>query len=107
LHFRAREGRSVRLEVAGLPLGALDGSRYDERSVELEPGDVLVFHTDGVTEASRGGEDYGFGRLARQLEANASLDAREIGEHILADVNRFLEGASPADDLTFVVFKVT
>jgi sigma-B regulation protein RsbU (phosphoserine phosphatase) len=106
LHYRKRDGRCVTVDVAGLPLGAFDQAEYDERTLRLESGDLLVFHTDGVTEAFRGGEEYGVSRLVRLVEDKARLPTLEIGEAILADVNRFLGGAPPEDDVTLVVVKV-
>ncbi len=76
LHFRAASGRCAPLEVAGLPLGAFDGSTYEEAAVSLASGDVLVFHTDGLTDARHAGEDYGVARLTRQVEARSRRTRR-------------------------------
>jgi sigma-B regulation protein RsbU (phosphoserine phosphatase) len=106
LHHRAAEGRTVPLEVAGLPLGALDGSTYEEATVSLQPGDVLVFHSDGVTEANRGEAYYGLPRLQEQVARHARKSAAALGEAILDDVNGFLGEAHLVDDLTLVVVKM-
>jgi phosphoserine phosphatase RsbU/P len=106
LHYRAATGRAAQLEVPGVPLGTFDGSVYEEKTLDLSPGDVFVFFTDGVVEASREGEDYGIARLVAQVEAHASLAAGRIGARILADLDRFLGGAAPADDVTCVVVKM-
>ena len=65
-----------------------------------------MFATDGVTEAYNGKEEYGAARLRRLLERQAALDAQRLGEAILADVESFLGGAVPGDDLTLIVVKV-
>ncbi len=106
LHCRAAEGRCEPIELPGVPLGAFDGSTYEEKTLELATGDVLVFYTDGVTEAWNGKEQYGIQRLVRQVQAHASLPASQIGDKILADVSRFEGSDSPADDLTLVVVKL-
>jgi sigma-B regulation protein RsbU (phosphoserine phosphatase) len=106
LYYSALARRAETLEVAGFPLGAFDGSTYEERTLDLASGDVLVLFTDGVVEASRNGEEYGIGRLRGQLEAHASLGAGALGGRILADLDEFLGGLTPADDITFVVVKV-
>ncbi len=106
LHFRAASGLCAPLELGGLPLGAFDGSSYEEAVVSLAPGDVFVFHTDGLTEARHAGEDYGAARLIRQVEAQAALGAPELGEKILEDLEAFLGGDAPADDVTLIVVKV-
>jgi len=54
---------SEAIEVAGLPLGAFAEATYEERTVTLDPGDVLVFHTDGLSEALGSGGEYGIERL--------------------------------------------
>ena len=106
LHYRAATARAGLIELPGLPLGAFDGSTHDEKTLELETGDVLVFYTDGVTEAWDGKEQYGTGRLIRQVETLANLSADRIGEQILADLRRFERRAMPADDVTLVVVKL-
>jgi len=105
-HYRAATSRCEPIELPGVPLGAFDGSTYEEKTLDLEPGDVLVFYSDGVTEAWNGKEQYGGDRVVRQIEANASLPAGKIGEKILSDVGRFEGSGSPADDVTLVVVKL-
>lgn len=106
LHYRAATGRCLSIDLAGLPLGSFDASAYDERTVDLASGDVFVFHTDGVTEAGSGGDDYGVARLKRQVEEHAHRAAPRMGERIMADVDLFLGGAMRADDVTLVVVKI-
>jgi sigma-B regulation protein RsbU (phosphoserine phosphatase) len=106
LLFRAKSGRSSPIEVGGLPLGCFDSVAYDEKALELSAGDVFVFHTDGLTEARRGGEEYGVARLGRQIEEHARLSAPRLGERILEDVDRFMGDALPTDDVTLIVVKV-
>jgi sigma-B regulation protein RsbU (phosphoserine phosphatase) len=106
LHYRTGRGRCELLAVAGLPLGTFDESSYDELKVSLAPGDVLVFFSDGVTEAWNGTEEYDVARLAREVEKHAGLPAPRIGERVLEDLNRFVGEAPPPDDVTLVVVKV-
>ncbi len=105
-HYRAAEKRASPLDVSGLPLGTFDGVSYDEVSVELAKGDVVVFYTDGLVEARRGREEYGPERLLRGLESHAGLPAPELGERLLRDLEGFLGDESPADDVTLIVVKV-
>ena len=104
-HYRAALGRAVPLDVSGLPLGTFDGVTYDELRAELEPGDAVVFYSDGVIEARSGREEYGPERLARGLEACASASATEIGTRLIADLEQFLGSESPHDDVTLIVVK--
>jgi len=106
LHYRSETGKSAPIELAGVPLGAFDGSTYDELEVDLRPGDVFVFFSDGVVEASREGEEYGAERLAAVLEKNAGGRAPAIAEAVVEDLYRYLGDEEPSDDLTVVVVKV-
>jgi sigma-B regulation protein RsbU (phosphoserine phosphatase) len=106
LHYRAESRQAEPLSVSGLPLGTFDGVTYDEVSVELGPGDGFVFYSDGVTEALRGHEEYGVQRLLKGLERHGALPAKKLGERLMADLERFAEGASLGDDVTLIVVKV-
>ena len=106
LHYVARSGRAEPLCVSGLPLGTFDGVTYDEISAELGAGDVFVFFSDGVTEALRGHEEYGVKRLRKGLERHAALPARQLGERLMADLEGFVQGKPPGDDITLIVVKV-
>jgi sigma-B regulation protein RsbU (phosphoserine phosphatase) len=102
-----KRGRCEKLNLVGLPLGLFDEVSYDEWSTTLDPGDMLVFYSDGVTDAANGqGELYGTQRLADLLAANASLSAGEFADLALADVERFAEGTAAGDDITLVILKV-
>jgi len=72
-----RGGRCEQLNLVGYPLGIFDDVTYEEWSVILDPGNVLVFHSDGLSEApdAQGGRQFGVPRLAALLEANGGLDA--------------------------------
>ncbi len=104
-HYRAATGRCEAIETPGIPLGAFDGSGYEERSVGVEPGDIFVFHTDGVTEAWNGREAYGAERLVAVVESRAS--EQDLGALIMQDHAAFMAGAEPSDDITLVVVRVT
>jgi sigma-B regulation protein RsbU (phosphoserine phosphatase) len=102
-----KRGRCEKLNLVGLPLGMFDEVSYEEWSTTLDPGDMLVFYSDGVTDAANGhGELYGTQRLADLLAANASLSAGEFADLALADVERFAEGTPAGDDITLVILKV-
>jgi sigma-B regulation protein RsbU (phosphoserine phosphatase) len=104
LRYRATTRKCEPIRVAGLPLGAFEDARYDEVKVDLEPGDVFVFHTDGVSEAWNGHEAYGVDRLTRTVEAHAGESG--LGEKIMKDVEGFMGDADPSDDVTLVVVRV-
>lgn len=106
VHYRASDATCAAIELPGLPLGAFDGSTYEERTVVLAQGDVVVLHSDGVSEAYNRREEYGEARLRRMLAETAERSAREIADHIAADLKAF-QGPTPlSDDVTFVVVKI-
>jgi sigma-B regulation protein RsbU (phosphoserine phosphatase) len=106
LHYRAATARCEPIVLPGLPLGAFEAATYDERVVALEPGDIIVFHTDGVSEARAHSEDYGLARIRRNVEEHAGGPAAVLGEAILADVRAFMGDTARGDDLTLLVVKV-
>lgn len=85
-------------------LGILAMAKYEEQRAKLEPGDVLVMFSDGVTEAPNpNDEEYGEDRLANLVAELSSRPAPEIVDAIHRSVAEFTEGAPPADDITVVV----
>lgn len=94
------------LRVAGLPLGLMEGPAYEEISLTLAPGDLVVFVSDGITEyLNRGGEEYGRARLEAVLRRERARSAEEIVEAIFQDLESFAGGAPATDDRTAVVVK--
>jgi sigma-B regulation protein RsbU (phosphoserine phosphatase) len=102
-----RTGVVERLESTGLILGILAAAPYHQRTCTLEPGDVVVLFSDGVTEAVRPHVDEEFGeeRLAQILADLRHLSAGSIIESINQQVYEFTGGAPPADDITLVIAK--
>jgi phosphoserine phosphatase RsbU/P len=105
--IRCSGGTVKEVELPGVPLGSFPGSSYDEVSFELLPGDVYVFCTDGVFEASdpEGGE-FGAARLADVVGEVHRGSAREIVDAIFAAVQRFRRSQAPNDDMTAVAVKI-
>lgn len=96
--------------VLGLRLpGAADRfeSLLEEHTMPLDPGDVIVFYTDGITEAMNlNGDLFGDESLARVVCSHRTLDAAGIRERVLRDVHAFVGEAEPHDDMTMVIVKV-
>jgi sigma-B regulation protein RsbU (phosphoserine phosphatase) len=102
-----RDGSLKKLEGTGLILGILPIAKYEQQTCLLEPGDVVVLFSDGVTEATRPDVDEEFGedRLAQALAELKDESAQSIIEAINQRVVDFTKGAPPADDITLVVAK--
>ena len=95
------------LTIGGAVVGMLPGMSYEEATIDLCPGDVLLLYTDGVTEAhSPDSEEFGEDRLKALLREVAHLPAENIRERISAELREWIKDAEQYDDLTFVVMKV-
>jgi phosphoserine phosphatase RsbU/P len=95
-----------RLETGGLILGLFPQATYEEETLELEPGDVLVIFSDGVTEAfNTAGEEFGESRLLACLQGNRDRDPAELLRKILSTVQAFAASAAQSDDVTALVLK--
>jgi serine phosphatase RsbU (regulator of sigma subunit) len=102
-----RHNKTVeRLEKGGPMLGALQDAAYDSGSVRLNPGDMLLAYSDGVTEC-RNAEDQEFemGRLSAVANALAGASANQVLFSTLGAVLDFADACSPEDDLTLLVIR--
>ena len=102
-----RNGRCEQLKLVGFPLGIYDDVTYEEWVMNLDPGDILVFHSDGLSEAmDPEGNFFGIARIASLIEQNASLTPDQLADRLLAEVQEFTRGMAITDDRTLVVMKV-
>lgn len=100
-------GRIVRLTKGGLVIGVFPDQKYEQETVELEPGDLLVVYTDGVTEATNPqGDFYGQERIEALCAANATLSETALRDLILEDLARFAADTPQEDDATLIVAQV-
>ena len=92
------------VEVGGLPLGTPLASSYHDVTVPLEPGDTLLFLSDGVVEAhNRAGQLYGFERIEALVAGlPPELAVGALVQQILDAVLAFTDGAEPHDDITII-----
>jgi adenylate cyclase len=94
-------------EGGGPPLCVLDGFEYTAAVHRLRPGDTLCLITDGVTEArNAAGELFGRERLERRLAGlGADASAKTVVASLRGDVEAFVAGSEPADDLAIMVVR--
>ncbi|MGE5567893.1 MAG: PP2C family protein-serine/threonine phosphatase [Rhodospirillales bacterium] len=98
------DGVAARLDVTGTVVGAFSFSEYGESAVRLEPGDLLVCFTDGITEPENEfGEMYGEDRLADLIIKNASRDPGEIVCAIMDSVREWTGSPELQDDMTLLL----
>ena len=102
-----RQGQSITIKAEGFPLGLFPDVTYDEIAVPTEPGDAIVFVSDGILDAENAkGEMYGDERLAGILCASRDMAAQQIADIILDDVTSFQDGHDRFDDETIIVLRV-
>ncbi len=95
------------LEEGGLILGVFKTAKpYDESSVALLPGDVLVMYTDGISEAmNQNNEQFTEERLQEILKESTKLSAREIIQKVQQALESHTHGTPQSDDITMLVLK--
>jgi sigma-B regulation protein RsbU (phosphoserine phosphatase) len=102
-----RSGQFSTVKAEGFPLGMFPNATYEEFSVTTQPGDNLVFVSDGIIDADNAqGEMYGQDRLAALLCAQRDHTAQQIADAIHADVARFQGDHDRFDDETIIVLRV-
>ncbi|HEU5452983.1 MAG TPA: GAF domain-containing protein [Terriglobales bacterium] len=100
-------GKVERIEATGIPLGLLPTTDYDEFSFHPQPGDVFVFFSDGIIDATnRDGELFGRPRVEEVVASVCGGTADDVVTAVFDAVNAFTAGADPFDDQTVVVLKV-
>jgi len=104
---RSGEQSCIELDAEGLILGVKTSVVFEERSFELKTGDVLLFYTDGLTEARNGNAElFGNERVCTLLGELRHLPAREIIDSFYAAVGEFTASETFQDDISLVVLKI-
>ena len=102
----SRTGDIRRLDQGGPIVGLFEMAKFEEETVTLTPGDWLIVFSDGISEAmSATGDEYGDDRIVRCVQANGSLEPRQLLEALFADVRLFAKGAAQSDDITGLVLR--
>jgi sigma-B regulation protein RsbU (phosphoserine phosphatase) len=102
-----RNGTIIKPKVEGVPAGLLDDREYDEVIFDTQPGDVILLHSDGITDQPNPkGVEYGDARLARKLQKFCYKPPEALADQILADFDHYKSDAPAFDDQTLLVLKV-
>lgn len=105
LLFQASTGKVTRLNSSCLPIGLSPQENCELASAELMPGDMVVFYTDGVTEAENAdGEEFGLERLSELVQRNSSLSAEDLMNNVYNAAANFCSDDFN-DDVTLLVVK--
>jgi serine phosphatase RsbU (regulator of sigma subunit) len=103
------EGQEFQVLMSrGNPLGDVIDSTYVEKTQQLEPGDVVVWYTDGIVECENDhGEEYGEKRFRAAIRKAVSLDPPSMRDSVVQTAGQFFGGRARKDDITMVFARVT
>ena len=102
--FLVGKGGTKRLDKGGMIVGVFDGIDFEEQTLTLQPGDVLVVFSDGVSEAlNPQGEQFEDARILETLTETTAGNAQERLQALFASVRAFTAGAPQSDDVTVLV----
>jgi serine phosphatase RsbU (regulator of sigma subunit) len=106
LWFRADRGEFVELTGRGIIMGAFERIVLEEKTIEVESGDLLVFYTDGVTEAMNGaGGLFGTGRLEAAVASACPGSTHQVIESIVDAVTAHAHGIPQSDDMAILALR--
>jgi serine phosphatase RsbU (regulator of sigma subunit) len=104
--YNSRSKKTEEILIRGLPLGGLKNEKFDVEKRKFNKGDVLVLLSDGLPEAENSsGELYDYKRVIKLINENATRSAEEIKNKLIGEVDMWLDGNVPEDDVTFVIIK--
>jgi sigma-B regulation protein RsbU (phosphoserine phosphatase) len=107
LLLRAADAACTTLDADGMLLGTDKAASFTEVTIALSAGDIVIFYTDGITEAfSNGGEPFGISRLGDAVVSHRAEDPGRLIDGILAAVEGFAGEKQHDDDMTIVAMKV-
>jgi sigma-B regulation protein RsbU (phosphoserine phosphatase) len=108
LWLHAKTGEIEELNAHGTIMGAFEHIELEEREIDMVPGDLIVFYTDGITEAfNANNEMFSESRLQTAVAAQVQASAHEVLVAILEAVNTFAGDTPQSDDMTLFVIKRT
>jgi sigma-B regulation protein RsbU (phosphoserine phosphatase) len=104
--IRVRGGEASSLDVSGLPLGMFEHAEYEELTVRCDAGDMVVFYTDGVSEAvDMDDQEFGSEQVEKVVGALAGESADRVVSGILYAVGEHSRGVGVSDDQTVVAMR--
>jgi sigma-B regulation protein RsbU (phosphoserine phosphatase) len=97
------DGSLSRLDTSGTVVGLFDGEAYGEATARMQPGDLFVAFSDGVTEAENDSGEFGEERLIALIQEHRDQPLSRIGDLIAGSVKDWIGQAEQADDVTVVL----
>ena len=97
------DGEVARLETSGTVVGLFDGATYDESTIAMQPGDIFLAFSDGVTEPENESGEFGESRLIDVIREHRHRPLAHMGDAVTASVAAWIGGAEQPDDVTVVL----
>jgi serine phosphatase RsbU (regulator of sigma subunit) len=92
------------LTKTGMALGVIEDVTWEQKTIQLAPGDLLVLYTDGVTDAEDGdGASFGEDRLLETVRVNRECSAQDVQDALMAEIHSFVGDAPQFDDITLMI----
>ena len=102
-----RKNRCIFLDTEGMLIGMLESVDFEEKTIQLQSNDFVIFYTDGVVEAvNEDGEMFKLNRLCEVIEANWQSDASQLLNTIYEQLEQYSGNTLRSDDITVIVLKV-
>jgi hypothetical protein len=102
--IRKKDNRVEELNLTGAALGAFKKAKFSETTITFEPGDAIIFYTDGIVEArSESGEEIGYDGLKQLLLTSWNKDAQTFYQNIFNCYLNHIGSMGAQDDLTMVI----
>jgi phosphoserine phosphatase RsbU/P len=102
-----RDAAMTRLETGGFPIGLFKVANYEQGTVELKAGDIVLCHSDGFSDAANlDGQTWGDEPVAQVLDQNRDCGVQEILARLVAAADAFTGTAAQADDMTAVAVRL-
>lgn len=106
--LRRCDGTWRELSVGGMVVGMFENVRYEQETIDLRPGEMIVIYTDGATEAlNLRGEEFGVDRLCQTIDRFAHENATALCDRIYESIRSFEQTAERHDDLTLMIIKIS
>ena len=105
--FIWRRGEVLKPSMEGLPIGMLAGRDYEQTDLTLEPGDVVLLHSDGVEDQTNAaGEEFSRARIEKLLKKHAAEPPKAIADAVIAALDTYRKRTPISDDQSVVVLRV-
>lgn len=107
LVFHSTTGQYELLKVKGAYIGGIENRKYQLAGVQLIAGDVVLFYSDGLTEATNSsGEQFGLNKVVDVVRKNSLFDAQQIVDRLTIHISQYIGNYLQKDDITFACLKV-